>query len=337
MEKFSNKKENIHERAKIIKEKINQIYDQKESAKSKQILEIKENLEKIPNLAINFDETMTASDTVGKVLTYLPEELPEMSEELKRRKEEFDNVIKEYRADLINGKVPEKKPIDYFYKKSLKDINIKSLHNVYDKIVSETELNPNLEKVFDYLKKEQKMDKIPLFVLSLNTNTIIEKFYQKNIDFFKKHNVEIVGIIGNQIKTDENNNIIDIYEHVTDENKKDYIPAQSIMLADSRETRSLAEKNINVINIQEEKFRYDILNLSLKAHELYIDINGIEYKNEKQQKFLENIKFESIKKLKDIKTKHEDNQDIDLLISQYLTFYEESSRLIIELLKKTSL
>jgi len=83
MEKFSNKKENIHERAKIIKEKINQIYDQKESAKSKQILEIKENLEKIPNLAINFDETMTASDTVGKVLTYLPEELPEMSEELK--------------------------------------------------------------------------------------------------------------------------------------------------------------------------------------------------------------------------------------------------------------
>jgi len=83
MEKFSNKKENIHERVKIIKEKINQIYDQKESAKSKQILEIKENLEKIPNLAINFDETMTASDTVGKVLTYLPEELPEMSEELK--------------------------------------------------------------------------------------------------------------------------------------------------------------------------------------------------------------------------------------------------------------
>ena len=83
MEKFSNKKENIHERVKIIKEKINQIYDQKESAKSKQILEIKENLEKIPNLVINFDETMTASDTVGKVLTYLPEELPEMSEELK--------------------------------------------------------------------------------------------------------------------------------------------------------------------------------------------------------------------------------------------------------------
>ncbi|KKQ35946.1 MAG: hypothetical protein US50_C0002G0006 [Candidatus Nomurabacteria bacterium GW2011_GWB1_37_5] len=311
MENFNIKNEKLNESIKIVKSKINQLYSKKETVDIEQIHEIKNELEKIPNLVINFDETMTASDTIRKILNYLADELPEKSEELKAKGDNFRKLATEYRQAKKEGKQYPINLVRYFYTDVINGVNIEKLDKVYDRIIEETEINPNIEKVFEYLKKDQGIKKIPLFVLSLNTNEIIQKFYNKNIDFFKKHNVEIVGIVGNQINTDENNNIIDIYEHVTDENKKNYIPPQSIMLADDRETKSLVEKGINVINVQGEKYKEGLLKLSHDQRELTAIFN--EYKDEPKFEKIEAIVLHVVKLINEAKISWETQNDVNIL------------------------
>jgi MoxR-like ATPase len=105
---------------------------------------------------------------------------------------------------------PKKKPIDYFYKKILKDINIKSLHNVYDKIVAETELNPNLEKVFDYLKKEQKMDKKTKKKILDELKPYIDSL-RKSKKSKKKYKKELLGLVKKCQKAKKNKEPDDFY------------------------------------------------------------------------------------------------------------------------------
>jgi uncharacterized protein YaiI (UPF0178 family) len=313
IETFKIKKETIDKNIEVVQEKTKEIYQQEKGATPEQIFEIKEELEKIPNFVINFDETMTNRDTISKVLDYLIEELPERAGEIKEKREGFGKIIKESRLAKEKGIKPPITPVKYFYENVINGIQADKLDKIYDRIIEETELNPNLEKTFEYLKKELKISKIPLFILSLNNKDLIKKFYQKNSEFFKRHNVEIIDIIGNQIKTNENGQITGVYEHVTDQNKKEYIPSQAIMLADDRETKDLVEKGVNVINIQGEKFNYEILDISLKSRDLQTDIDKITHRTDEEKNFLEMIKSQSIKKTKEIKIKHEENHNIDIL------------------------
>ena len=115
-------------------------------------------------------------------------------------------------------------------------------------------LNENLGKVFEYLKVKLGLKKIPLLALSLNNKDFLEIYYQANKAMFEKYGVEIIGFAGNQVQLDKDGKVSGVIEHVTGDNKKDYIPDLAIMLADDRETAQLLQAGVNAINIQGKKF-----------------------------------------------------------------------------------
>lgn len=210
-------------------------------------MEIKENLGNIPNLIINFDETLTATDTITEIIKQLKK--IDIIPDFERKYKAFTERLKLEKA----GKLPAKDQrgkVQYFYEEVIRGLNKKTLGQVYDRISEVIELNPNFKEIINQLKQENTP--VRLFVLSLNSNWLLKKYCEKHQ--VELEGVEIVGILGNQIKFDENGQVMGVYEHVTEENKKDFVPEGNVVLADNRETQGMLKAGVNAVNIQIDSY-----------------------------------------------------------------------------------
>ena len=277
-------KENDFEKEfQAIKEKVREMYERDRPINTEEIAELRELISELPNLVINFDDTITQ---------------PPLSEPAKpgkkARVKENQSII--YTKKIIGDTYPEKQPaiaefaqrigepnfqkVQFFYERIASGLPLADLETIYDKVAKEdneykeVRINKNFFEVCRQMKETRGVTKVPLLVLSLNTPNMIEKFYEHNqseLDAFEAETgvkVEVLAIIGNQIRTDSDNKIIGAHEHVTDENKKDYIPDGVIMMADRRESSELIEEGVNAVNIQDEVYDPEILERSLQINDV---------------------------------------------------------------------
>ncbi|MCX6745951.1 MAG: hypothetical protein NTX00_02920 [Candidatus Parcubacteria bacterium] len=238
-----------------IKLAVIKVYEQNYEMIDEQIETMRDKLSQIPNLVINFDETMTMESTIDAVINGLCREIPDQTKDLITKRDKWQEKIK----DKDSGSV-----VKSFYEEVIGGIDKDILEKVYDKVIEKMELNPNLEEVLKYLKEKKGINNIPLFILSLNNHVLIEKFYKRFEEYFKSRGVVVIGIMANQVVSDESGRVSSVIEHVNDENKHEFIPRNAIMLADSRETRSLLERGVNALNIQGEQFHPILLGITFK-------------------------------------------------------------------------
>ncbi|MCX6800250.1 MAG: hypothetical protein NT091_03845 [Candidatus Falkowbacteria bacterium] len=150
-------------------------------------------------------------------------------------------------------------PVQFFYSQCLQGISRETIEKRLEELVSKLTINPNSLEVFDILRKVKDIEVLPLLVLSRNNNLMLQAFY--NHPKFKQalieHGVEVIGIIGNQIKFDEAGRVNGIAEHVTKENKQAYVAAGNMLIVDNDETKENEnlESGVNAINVQGERFK----------------------------------------------------------------------------------
>lgn len=240
-----------------VRNKLVDCYGCNESINNDKIIEIRQELDKIPNLLINFDETMTSESTIGAIVSAL-KILPQYENlNIEKRWELFNAHLadlKKFTLDNVHPLADKRGVVKFFYEEVLSGVKQEDLLKIYRDISKDIELNPNLGKVFKFLKKKAGLAEIPLVVLSLNNKDFIMAYYEAHKEFFDRHKAIIIGFIDNQARCNEDGKIIGVIEHVTNENKCKYVPDRALMLADSRETKQLLQAGINTINIQGKKF-----------------------------------------------------------------------------------
>ncbi|MCX6800001.1 MAG: hypothetical protein NT091_02560, partial [Candidatus Falkowbacteria bacterium] len=120
------------------------------------------------------------------------------------------------------------------------------------------------------LRKFKDIEILPLLVLSRNNDLMLQAFYNhpKFRQALAEHGVEVIGIIGNQIKFDEDDRVNGIAEHVTKENKQDYVAAGNMLIVDNDETKENLESGVNAINVQGERFKPEFVGEMIATSDL---------------------------------------------------------------------
>lgn len=149
---------------------------------------------------------------------------------------------------------------------------------MYDKIVAQDDpveavrFNDNVITAMKIMAERLESKQFSFFILSLNTSLLIQKWYAKHLLSIQERlkqegiSIDLTAVMGNQIIWKENDQgeriVKGVIEHVTNNNKKDYIPGGTIMLADNRETEARAKDGVNVVNIEGESFEPYLLDYS---------------------------------------------------------------------------
>ena len=194
--KKEEKPQNIEELDVVLKQlknRVEEIYQKNEEISEQEIREIRELLATVPNLVINFDDTITQPP-----LSDPPE--PGVKAKVK------ENQSIAMTAKLIGGNHPEKMPefrefaqkikdskkgipfekVQFFYEKCVSGVSKEELMQVCDRVVKENDqykevrFNQNFFDICRKMKETRGITRIPLFVLSLNTPDLIQKFYEEN-------------------------------------------------------------------------------------------------------------------------------------------------------------
>ncbi|MFA4845719.1 MAG: hypothetical protein WC654_04130 [Patescibacteria group bacterium] len=274
-----------------VRNKIKLIFERGEKISDQEVKEIRELLALIPNLVINFDDTITrppekdpdhpdkarSNYSIQGILREV-EQLCSMTND-EARQEHVKNMrqgLKGHSLEIVEtcgGLVP------YFYKYVLGGLTKDQVNTIYDKVVNNTDpheqiaLNENFVSAIRIIAQKLGAKRIPLFVLSLNTPELMKKWYDKYLPEVREAlqaegiDVDVVELMGNQITWKQNETgqevMSGVIQHVTNDNKDAYIPVGTIMLADDRETGKRAEKGTNVVNIQGENFNNELLTDSI--------------------------------------------------------------------------
>ncbi|MCX6800158.1 MAG: hypothetical protein NT091_03360, partial [Candidatus Falkowbacteria bacterium] len=174
--------------------------------------------------------------------------------EASRTWEDFTESKKGFKATLSDKNAS---PVQFFYSQCLKSISRETIKRRLEELVSKLTINPNSLELFDILRKVKDIEILPLLVLSRNNDLMLKAFYNhpKFRQALAEHGVEVIGIIGNQIKFDEAGRVNGIAEHVTKENKQDYVAAGNMLIVDNDETKENLESGVNAINVQGERFK----------------------------------------------------------------------------------
>ncbi|MBI5793733.1 hypothetical protein HZA87_01415 [Candidatus Uhrbacteria bacterium] len=274
-----------------VRNRIKNIFERGEKISDHEVKEVRELLARIPNLVINFDDTITRP----------PEKDPDHPEKARDNysirgilreveglclamddKARFEHV-KNMNLGL-GGRPPESITacgglIPYFYQKVLGGLTRDQVNAIYDDVVNNTDpheqiaLNGNFVMAIRVIAQKLGITRIPLFVLSLNTPELTKKWYDKHLPKVREVlqvegiDVDVVELMGNQIVWGQNETgqevMSGVIQHVTNDNKDAYIPVGTIMLADNRETEKRAEKGTNVVNIQGGNFSNELLVYSI--------------------------------------------------------------------------
>ena len=212
-----------------LRNRVDGIYQKGEEISHEEILEIKGMLSQVPNLVINFDDTITQqplpdpiTDPKKKSKPKLNQSIALIRQAIMRDHPEKLPEFQEFRRrleDERNRDVPFKEKIKVFYERCISGIPKEELMQVYDDVVKESDeykevrLNQNFFTICRHMKETRGITRVPLFVLSLNTPDLINRFYKENegeLQAFEQSDgikVEVVAVMGNQITYDENGNI----------------------------------------------------------------------------------------------------------------------------------
>lgn len=290
-----------------IQQIISDVNASKEKIKPDQIKEIRDLIAKMPSLVINFDDTITSPpendltnpDQVDRKIDNcsirlicceiiaLAEDHPEYNQNRIHAMAFLHRLNNE--RNKINAKsqqlMAEKELLPFFYQHVLGGINETQLTKIYETIVGKDDIyeainfNENFISAVKIISQRLEIKKIPVFVLSLNTPELMKIWYEKNLPNINKKlrsevgvEIELIATMGNQLIWDSNESgerkLRGIIQQVTNSNKKDYIPEGTIMLADNRETQARAIDGVNVVNIEGDRYKAQLLEYSCAVIEI---------------------------------------------------------------------
>lgn len=234
-----------------------------------EIRELRNRLSQIPILIADFDDTLTArpdkpnnqaNRSIFAVLEKL-ERLPHKKGDLQTFYESWDKV-------------------NTFYSRALRGLTKDELFAIYEEVIQEDNpqkairLNPNFLDICRIIHQATGAVKIPLFILSLNSHEFIKMWFESKreelTNLQREEGIEIilVAIMANQIIYDHEDRVAGVIQHVTNDNKALYIPEGAIVLADIRETRTLLNRECNVVNIEEICYNSRIVNVLIACNKM---------------------------------------------------------------------
>src|SRR3989344_2695943 len=283
-----------------IREQIQTIRGKEQSASPEDIVTIQQELEKVSNLVINFDDTITKPPerdlanpgrkrdnysirAVCREIIKLGSEQPEFKKN-KEEAEYFLQVLDDALPDLVLLAQERKRALELFYEEVLGGLDESTLQSIYKRIISEenpteaVRLNENFISAIRILAENSEDKVFNLFVLSLNTPDLMKLWYEKFLPQAHAEltrdgiTVKVVELMGNQIKWQQTETgekkVAGVIKHVTNDNKWQYIPLGTIMLADDRETPIRARDFVNVVNIENNQYSPEILRLVKRFSEI---------------------------------------------------------------------
>lgn len=233
------------------------------------IRELRQRLSQIPVLIADFDDTLTsrpdepnnqANRSIFAILEKL-ETLPHKKEDLEVFYESWDKV-------------------NTFYSHALRGLTREELFSIYKEVIQENNpqkavrLNPNFLDACRILHHATGAIKIPLFVLSLNSYEFISVWFESKQQelavFQREKGIEIilVAIMGNQVIYDNEDRVAGVIQHVTNNNKAQFIPDSAIVVADIRETRTFLDRGCNVVDLEKPCYYSDITRMSIECHKM---------------------------------------------------------------------
>lgn len=300
--------DNITKTINEIRQNIHEMMRGREKISLSEIHEIRDHLAQIPNLVINFDDTITKppesdpADPKRKTDNYSIRAICREVTKLAKEDTNYsgNKAAAQLFVDFLDGKLATtellknaertRSPIAYFYTKVLGGITKQAIDVIYNTIVNNinpaeaVDLNGNFITALEIIAETLDEKIIKLFVLSLNTSTLMKKWYDKHLPVINQKlaekglTLELIEIMGNQIAYNENDKISGVVEHVTNDNKKDYIPYGTIMLADDRETEKRADDFVNVVNIEGKKFNKKLVRYAAIYRSFANELELIGYK-----------------------------------------------------------
>jgi len=104
------------------RQQIQDVYDKKQKITLEQIIEIRQELEKVPNLIINFDETMTKTSTIKGVVDALQAMSKYVGLDIERRWQLFKAHLEDKQSD--------RSAVAFFYEEVLCGVDYADLQRV---------------------------------------------------------------------------------------------------------------------------------------------------------------------------------------------------------------
>lgn len=312
---LTSKKEQSETGAEIIAQlrvEIENVYQANRKIEPSKVFEIRDLLARVPNLVVNFDDTITKApeaDLENPENGKSNYSIRSICNEIINLAEQNQALIKNASAaaqflTVLDGVLPREElgagsVIEYFYTRVLGGLPEETVNLIYDRVVNNDDprsaitLNQNFIEAVRIVSEVLGVKQISIFVLSINTPDLMRKWYAKNLPLAQERldqlgvKIKVIETMGNQIVWQESGGLKEvagITEHVTDGNKYQYIPYGDIMLADDRETIRRAEDFVNVVNIEDGKFIPQLVRLASVYYTIAQSLRNSGYRvNENQE------------------------------------------------------